>query len=98
MLGLIRVLSMRHSVGGEPLTFEEAWLRYENWRSDPEVVLFAEPSGVEQPFAHFVGLGLVTSKNSTDAYLAAFAVAGGLRLVTFDRDFERFPGLDLLRL
>ncbi|MFY7913869.1 MAG: PIN domain-containing protein [Rubrivivax sp.] len=26
----------------------------------------------------------------TDAYLAALARASGLRLVTFDRDFERF--------
>ena len=31
-------------------------------------------------------------------YLAAFAAAGGLRLVTFDRDFGRFEGLHLLRL
>jgi hypothetical protein len=34
----------------------------------------------------------------TDAYLAAFAKAGGLRLVSFDGDFTRFGGLDLLRL
>jgi predicted nucleic acid-binding protein len=25
-----------------------------------------------------------------DAYLAAFAIAGGLRLVTLDRDFKNF--------
>ncbi len=29
---------------------------------------------------------------------AAFALAGGFRLVTFDRDFSRFSGLDLLHL
>jgi len=34
----------------------------------------------------------------TDAYLAAFAKAGGLRLVSFDGDFVHFDGLDLLRL
>ena len=34
----------------------------------------------------------------TDAYLAAFALAGGHRLVTFDQDFLRFPGLEVLRL
>jgi hypothetical protein len=35
-----------------------------------------------------------------DAYLAAFAMNGGLRLVTIDRDFKRFEahGLDLLLL
>jgi predicted nucleic acid-binding protein len=34
----------------------------------------------------------------TDAYLAAFAESAGLRMVTFDKDFERFDGLDCLRL
>lgn len=35
-----------------------------------------------------------------DAYLAAFALAGGLRLVTLDQDFRTFTteGLDLLLL
>jgi uncharacterized protein len=34
----------------------------------------------------------------TDAYLAAFAISAGLRMVTFDRDFEKFEGLSLLLL
>jgi predicted nucleic acid-binding protein len=35
-----------------------------------------------------------------DAYLAAFAITGGLRLVTFDKDFRKFEnqGLDWLLL
>ena len=35
---------------------------------------------------------------STDAYLAALAMANGWRLVSFDRDFERFAGLNRLML
>ena len=34
----------------------------------------------------------------TDAYLAAFSFASGCRLVSFDADFRRFPGLNFLRL
>ena len=34
----------------------------------------------------------------TDAYLAAFAGSARLRMVTFDKDFGRFQGLDYLRL
>ena len=34
----------------------------------------------------------------TDAYLAALAIANGWRLVSFDRDFERFEGLERLVL
>jgi predicted nucleic acid-binding protein len=34
----------------------------------------------------------------TDAYLAAFAITSGSRLVSFDADFARFPGLHFLHL
>ena len=34
----------------------------------------------------------------TEAYLAALAIANGWRLVRFDRDFERFEGLERLAL
>lgn len=33
-----------------------------------------------------------------DAYLAAFAMAGGYRMVTTDRAFRQFQGLDLVLL
>jgi predicted nucleic acid-binding protein len=38
------------------------------------------------------------SRLLTDAYLAAFAKSAALRLVTFDKDFDRFDGLHSLRL
>jgi predicted nucleic acid-binding protein len=41
---------------------------------------------------------VVTPRNWTDAYLAAFAVSASLRLVSFDADFKKFPGLDFLHL
>jgi predicted nucleic acid-binding protein len=28
-----------------------------------------------------------------DAYIAAFAIAGGCEIVTFDQGFKQFPGL-----
>jgi predicted nucleic acid-binding protein len=31
----------------------------------------------------------------TDVYLGAFARAAGLEIVTFDRGFQRFPGLEV---
>ena len=34
----------------------------------------------------------------TDAYLAAFAKCAGLRLVSFDAGFSRYPGLAWLLL
>lgn len=40
----------------------------------------------------------VPARLHTDAYLAALAIANGWRLVSFDRDFERFQGLHWLPL
>ncbi len=54
---------------------------------------------MDEALGHLVGEGL-PYRLWTDAYLAAFALAGGYRLVSFDRDFLRFRpyGLNLLLL
>ncbi len=42
--------------------------------------------------------GLVQRRTWSDAYLAAFAESGNLRLISFDSDFSLFPNLNWLRL
>ena len=42
--------------------------------------------------------GEIPARFCTDAHLAALAIANGWRLVSFDRDFERFEGLVRLPL
>jgi predicted nucleic acid-binding protein len=42
--------------------------------------------------------GELPTRLCTDAYLAALAIAHGWRMVSFDRDFERFAQLELLLL
>ena len=42
--------------------------------------------------------GELPARLCTDAHLAALAIANGWRLVSFDRDFERFAGLQRLLL
>ena len=97
-LGLVRVCSGKNATGGNPLSIEESWRKYLRWRADEDVSLMGDPYRVDEELDRLIALGVVSSKNSTDAYLAAFAISAGLRLVTFDAGFERFPGLDLLRL
>jgi len=97
-LGLVRVTSQRHTFGGDPMTPAEAWENYRRWRARSEIELFADPPGIEEVIAEWCKAGLATARNWTDLYLAAFAVAGNFRLVTFDRDFGKFPGLELLHL
>ena len=40
----------------------------------------------------------MTPRQCTDAHLAALAITNEWRLVSFDRDFQAFPGLNLLQL
>jgi len=42
--------------------------------------------------------GEIPARLCTEAHLAALAIANGWRLVSFDRDFERFEGLERLVL
>lgn len=97
-LGLVRVTTGKHAVGGTPLTLPHAWAVYRQWREESFVIFLEDPPAVEEILHTFIENLNLTPRLWTDAYLAAFAVAGNLRLVTFDKDFERFPGLNLLRL
>jgi uncharacterized protein len=97
-LGFLRLSTNRAVMNGTPLTVAEAWQDYLAFRRLPEVTLVSEPEGCELLIAGWASAGVFTGHQWTDAYLAAFALAGGCRLVTFDRDFRRFVGLDLLLL
>ena len=62
----------------------------------------AAPAVVVQPTGRHLAIlrGLLSEAGTagnlaTDAHLAALAVEHGGRLVSFDRDFERFPGVQL---
>jgi len=84
-------------MGPAALDATAALAYYDRFAALPEVGLAAEPADTSAAMRRYVGAGL-PARLITDAYLAAFAAAGGLRLVTFDRDFGRFEGLHLLRL
>jgi uncharacterized protein len=97
-LGFLRLLTLPAVMGGKPLGVPEAWRAYDSLRRLPEVVFAAEPGGCEALLKAWATAGDPTPRLWTDAYLAAFARAGGFRLVSFDRDFNGFAGLDLLWL
>jgi toxin-antitoxin system PIN domain toxin len=96
-LGLLRLLTNAKAMDGKPLGVREAWEVYRELRLGSGVPLLEEPQGLDEVLADLVRGGL-SPRLWTDAYLAAFALAGGHRLVTFDQDFLRFPGLEVLRL
>ena len=49
-------------------------------------------------FHHLLRGAELPARLCSDAYLAALAIANGWRLVSFDRDFEHFEGLERLLL
>ena len=97
-LGYLRLTTNRHVMGGSTLTMPKAWQAYSTLMAQPRVRFLDERADMESIFEPWALTGIVSQKNLTDAYLAAFANAASLRLVTFDSDFARFPGLNLLHL
>jgi toxin-antitoxin system PIN domain toxin len=85
--------------GTGPLTNREAWATYDSLLADDRVQLAdREPAGLETQWRQFASRGTASPKLWQDAYLAAFAVTGGHRLVTADAAFKQFAGLDVLVL
>jgi toxin-antitoxin system PIN domain toxin len=84
--------------GSPPLSNKAAWTVYENFLADERIAWVEEPRGVERHWKKLAGGSKASPKLWMDAYLAAFAVAGGYQLVTMDKAFRQFKGLDLLTL
>jgi len=82
--------------GNPPLTNRQAWATYQELLADDRIVLrVEEPAGLEAHWVRFAARDTASPKIWMDAYLAAFALAGGYRMVTTDAAFKQFPGLDL---
>lgn len=85
--------------GSPPLTNREAWNAYMALLDDDRVAMVrSEPAGIESIWEDLSRLDSAARKLWTDASLAAFAIAGGISLVTTDRAFPQFEGLDLVLL
>ena len=84
-LGLFRILTTAAVMGQEVLTQPQCWLIYDQWISTGQVAWAEEPRDLEAGLRAFTARATSSPKTWMDAYLAAFAEAGGLTLVTFDR-------------
>jgi predicted nucleic acid-binding protein len=77
----------------QALTLKDAWLAYDDLYHDPRVVFADEPEVIEPLWRLHTQHKSFSPKLWNDAYLAAFAVAGDLTVVTFDKGFAQFAGL-----
>ncbi len=99
-LRLLSTAVLAKSYGVPPLTNRYALEVLDSLQALPQVAWRDEPPGVFGLWRTLAALDTASPKVWMDAYLAAFAIAGGLRMVTLDRDFQSFvpQGLDLVLL
>ncbi len=96
-MSLVRLLTHPKLMAGKPLTLAKAWALYQRFAALPGVSMLSEPDALDASLGALVTPKL-PSRLFTDAYFAALARRAHLRLVTFDRDFDRFDRLTVLRL
>ena len=99
--GFLRLLTTASVVAPydfRPMSNDEAWARSETLLADDRLTVRAEPDGLDSLWRGFAARRSASPKLWMDAYLAAFAKAGGCRMVTTDGAFRQFTGLDLLVL
>ena len=85
-------------MGSTPYSTAQAWQAYESVIGLPEVSFLAEPSGLEPALQKLTLLAKAGAPDWTDAYLAAFASVAHVRMVSFDKEFKQYSGLNLLTL
>lgn len=99
--GLIRLLTTAEVLVGygiPPLTNREAWAVVEFFMEDDRITFANEPGGVEDAWKTLAVRDTNSPKLWMDAWLAAFAFCAGFQMVTIDKAFSQFKGLDLLVL
>ena len=97
-LGLMRLVSQPKLMGPAVSNAAEASALLEALCQQPGVGLAEPEHGGWEVFHQLLRGGEIPARLCTDAHLAALAIANGWRLVSFDRDFERFAGLQRLPL
>ncbi len=97
-LSLVRLLSQPTLMGSAVKTTHEASTHLQALCQQPGVSFAIPASDGWDVFHQLMSEVNLSPRLCTDAYLAALAISNGWRLVSFDRDFERFGDLQLLLL
>jgi toxin-antitoxin system PIN domain toxin len=98
LLRLLTTAAVFAPYGISPLSNKRAWATYETIRADGRVGWAEEPRGMDRQWQKLTNLARPSPRRWMDGYLAAFAIAGGHQLVTTDRVFRQFKGLDVMVL
>jgi uncharacterized protein len=93
-LSFLRLLTHPAVMQEDVRTQREAWEVYDRLVGDPRVAFYPErdPDALSHEFRKLTATGQFAPQQWPDAYLAAFARAEDLILVTFDRALGKLAG------
>jgi uncharacterized protein len=96
--GMLRVMTNPKAMSGKPFDLSDAWSRYRQFADLREVDFLPDGRSFESLMAGWCRSSSFPHRLWTDAWIAALALEHGCRVVSFDADFAKFPGLDFLLL
>ena len=88
--GFLRLANNPRAFPANAVWQPEAWRLYDVMMSDPLISFVQEPANVESFWRRHTQAQRFSHNMWNDAYLAAFAEAANLELVTFDQGFRQF--------
>ncbi|MDE2681414.1 MAG: hypothetical protein OSB29_08625 [Verrucomicrobiota bacterium] len=94
-MGALRISTSPATFGDDPLSALDAWRQWESLEADSRFEWGEEHPNLNQDWKAITSVFKRGRIAGTDSYLAAFEMAGGHTLVTFDRGFAGFPGLQV---
>ncbi len=94
-LALVRLLGNSAVMGKYVLSAADAWGLIAELLEDERIEFAMEPALVDAVLPKLLRYSAPTNKLVGDAYLAAFSIAGEMRLSTLDKGFRQFRDLDL---
>ena len=98
-LAFLRLVTNRMVTGDDALTRRQAWDRLLELQADPRIKVVSEPRGLALLWMAFSKRDDRSHLLWTDDYLAAFAQAAEVELVTFDAAVRsRYPSVDVILL
>jgi toxin-antitoxin system PIN domain toxin len=92
LLGFLR-LSTRKGIFPRPLSVDEALQVIERWLGHPQAHMIHPGERHLQILGTLLRSAGTAGNLTTDAHLAGLAIEHGATIVTFDRDFARFDGV-----
>ena len=92
--GFLRLASNPSVFKKDAVSLIEAWGMYDRIFHDPRVAYASEPASLERLWRTYTQRRSFSPNFWNDAYLAAFARAGNLQLVSFDQGFLQFDKLE----